>query len=260
MNQNSDNCQPALGRKTRSNHPQSAPGSARRPRRHQPIFPRILREPRKCATLLLTTAIRARGPAATRHFATHEHRLPILPMSPNHAERTAALPARPGRIRPPAEPVNLPHFRQSPFFVRLRSSQIVRDRLRSSEIVSDRPNAPPPTARHSRRIAEMSARFCQPNRQECSSFRVKTRHFSPILDQMRPQTPVRNKVFPRHLVVVDTANGWSTKVGIYSMPAFSSNFGSPNSWRADHRASRSRQLCPSQESDELYFRHNVNES
>ena len=59
------------------------------------------------------------------------HRLPILPMSPNHAERTAALPARPCRIRPPAESVRCPQFRQSPLFVRLRSSQIVWDRLRS---------------------------------------------------------------------------------------------------------------------------------
>ena len=44
---------------------------------------------------------------------------------PNHAERAAALPAQPCRIRQLAESVHLPHYRQSPFFVRLRSSRIV---------------------------------------------------------------------------------------------------------------------------------------
>ena len=138
MNQRSDSCQPVLEKCTRPNHPQSAPGSSRRPRPHQPIFPKTMQEPRKYATLVFTIAIRARGPAATRHFATHEDRPPILPMSPNHAERTAALPAQPCRLRPLAASVHLPHFRQSRFFVRLRSSQIVSDRLGSSGIVWDR--------------------------------------------------------------------------------------------------------------------------
>ena len=137
--QSSDNCQRALERNTRPNDPRSAPGSARRPRRHQPIFPKILRESRECATLLLTTAIRARGSAATRLFATHEHRLPTQPRSPNHAERTAALPARPCRIRPL---VALP---PKPCF---RTSQIVSDRLRSSGIVSDRLRSSERTAAH----------------------------------------------------------------------------------------------------------------
>ncbi len=95
---------------------------------------KILREPRECATLVLTTAIRAPGPAATRHFATNEDSLPILPMSPNHAERTAALPAQPCRIRP------LSAFHKGPSF---RTSQIVSDRLRSSGIVRAR-RCPPP--------------------------------------------------------------------------------------------------------------------
>ncbi len=104
--------------------PQNSP--VRRLPPYQPVFPKILQKPRKCATLFLTNAIRARGPAAARHFATNENRLPILPISPNHAQRTAALPAQLCRIRPLAE---LP---PKPFF---RTSQIVSDRLRSSEIV-----------------------------------------------------------------------------------------------------------------------------
>ena len=170
MNQSTDSCQPALEKCTRPNPPQSAPGSSRRPRPHQPIFPKTLQKPRKYATLVFTTAIRARGPAATRHFATHEHRLPILPVSPNHADRTVALPAQPSRIRPLAA---LP---PKPFF---RTSQIVSDRLGSSGIVWDRPSAPPPTVRHSRTTAEGFARFRQPNRQKSASLHAISRQNTP---------------------------------------------------------------------------------
>ena len=165
-----DNCQRALERNSRPNHPQSAPGSSRRPPPHQPFFPKILQEPWKCVTLVLATAIRAPGPAVTRHFATHEHRLPILPMSPNHAERTAALPVQPCRIRP------LAAIPPKPFSVRLRSSQIVWDRPISYDRTA---------ARHSRRIAEIFARFRPPNRQKSASIRVK----------IRLQRPVRKKPF-----------------------------------------------------------------
>ena len=97
-------------------------------------------------------------------------------MSPNHAERTAALPVQPCRIRP------LAAIPPKPFSVRLRSSQIVSDRLGSSHIV--RPHRrPPPAARHSRRIAEIFARFRPPNRQKSASIRVK----------IRLQRPVRKK-------------------------------------------------------------------
>jgi len=209
-------------------HP-NGPKRACRFRPFHLIFPKILQEPRKCATLFPTTFIHVRGPGATRHFATHENRLPILPMSPNHAERTAALPAQPCRIRP------LSAFHKEPLFA------YVSDRLRSSGIVPDRTSAPPLTARHSRRMAAMFTRFRPPNRQKSASFRAK----------VRPQTPVRKEAFPRHFGVIDVSNCWSTRVGIYSMPAFSSDFGPPASWRADRRTSRSRQLCPSQESDEL---------
>ena len=156
-NQRSDNWQPTLEGNTRPNHPQSARESSRRPRPHQPISPKFLQELRKCATLLLTSDFRARGPAATRHFATSEDRLSILPMSPNQSERTAALPAQPCRIRP------LSVFHKGRFF---RTSQIVSDRLRSSEIVWDRLGSSERTARHSRRIAEMFARFRPLNRQK----------------------------------------------------------------------------------------------
>ena len=69
-----------------------------------------------------TTAIRARGPAATGHLAIYEHRLPILPMSPNHADRTAALPAQPCRSLYPS---TVRISQRTAFCVRLRSSQIV---------------------------------------------------------------------------------------------------------------------------------------
>ena len=105
---------------------------------------KILREPRECATLVLTTAIRAPGPAATRHFATNEDSLPILPMYPNHAERTAALPAQPCRIRPLSALHKGPSFRTSQIvWDRLGSSGIVWDRLGSSGIVRAR-RCPPP--------------------------------------------------------------------------------------------------------------------
>ena len=160
MNQRSDSCQPVLEKCTRPNHPQSAPGSSRRPRPHQPIFPKTMQEPRKYATLVFTIAIRARGPAATRHFATHEHRLPILPMSLSHADSTVALPSLPCRIRPLAALPPKPLFR-------------------TSQIVWDRPSAQPPTVRHSRRSAEMFARFRQPDRQTSASFRAISRQNTP---------------------------------------------------------------------------------
>ena len=69
-----------------------------------------------------TTAIRARAPAATGHLAIHEHRLPILTMSPNHADRTAALTAQPCRSLYPS---TVRISQRTAFCVRLRSSQIV---------------------------------------------------------------------------------------------------------------------------------------
>ena len=160
MNHRSDSCQPVLEKCTRPNHPQSAPGSSRCPRPHQPIFPKTMQEPRKYATLVFTIAIRTRGPAATRHFATHEHRLPILPMSPSHADSTVALPSQPCRIRPLAALPPKPLFR-------------------TSQIVWDRPSAPPPTVRHSRRTAEIFARFRRPDRQTSASFRALSRQDTP---------------------------------------------------------------------------------
>ena len=189
-NQSSGNCQPVLEGNTRPNHPQSTQESSRRPRPHQPAFPKILREPRKCATLVLTTAIRARGPAATRHYAIHEYRLPVLPISHNHAGRTAALPAQPCRIRP------LSAFHKGPFFRtsqivsdrlgssrivsdRLGSSQIVSDRLRSSRIVWDRPSAPPAIPAELPKCSPDSARQTGKKARQSASFRADTRQNSP---------------------------------------------------------------------------------
>ena len=237
MNQSTDSCQPALEKCTRPNPPQSAPGSSRRPRPHQPIFPKTMQEPRKYATLVFTIAIRARGPAATRHFATHEHRLPILPMSPSHADSTVALPSQPCRIRPLAALPPKPLFRTSQIVSdRLRSSQIVWDRLGSSQIVWDRPSAPPPTVRHSRTTAEGFARFRQPNRQTSASLHAISR-------QNTPANAREKRSFARQLEVVDTSKCWPTNVAIYNMPAFSANFGSPDSWRQDRCLSRPSELC-----------------
>ena len=169
-NQSSGNCQPVLEGNTRPNHPQSTQESSRRPRPHQPAFPKILREPRECATLVLTTAIRARGPAATRHYAIHEYRLPVLPISHNHAGRTAALPAQPCRIRP------LSAFHKGPFF---RTSQIVSDRLRSSRIVWDRPSAPPAIPAELPKCSPDSARQTGKKARQSASFRADTRQNTP---------------------------------------------------------------------------------
>ena len=224
MNQSTDSCQPALEKCTRPNAPQSAPGSSRRPYPHQPIFPKTLQKPRKYATLVSTTAIRARGPAATRHFATHEHRLPILPVSPNHADRTVALPAQPSRIRPLAA---LP---PKPFF---RTSQIVSDRLGSSGIVRARRR--PPSA--------IPAQLPKGSPDSASQTGKRARHFTPFRAKIRPQTPVRIEALARLLEVIDISTFWPTNVAIYNMPAFSANFRSPDSWRADRCLSRRSELC-----------------
>ena len=187
-----------------------------------------------------TTAIRARGPAATGCLAIHEHRLPILPMSPNHADRTAALPAQPCRSLYPS---TVRISQRTAFCVRLRSSQIVSDRLGSSEIVRAHRRPPPAIPAELPKCSPDSA--CQTGK--------KARHFASIRVTSR-QDAHEKKDSPRHLGVVDTSKYWSTYLGIYSMHPFSANFGSPVSLRADRRASRSRHLCQSQESDELYFR------
>ncbi len=235
-NQSSDNCQRNLEINARPNHPQSARESSLRPRPHRTILPKILREPRKCVTLASTTATRARGPAATRHFTTHENRLPILLTSPQPCQ---------AQLRPPCPA--LPHPSTARFFVKALFPY-VSDRRRSSGIVSDRLRSPVRTARHSRKIAEMFARFRLSSRQKSASLRVTTRHFAPLRGKIRPQTHVK-KVSPPHLGIADTSNDWPKNVGINSMTAFSLNFGSPDSWRANRRASRSSNLCPSQESD-----------
>ena len=177
MNQSSDSCQPVLEKCTRPNHPQSATGSSRRPRPHQPIFPKTMQEPRKYATLVFTIAIRARGPAATRHFATHEHRLPILPMSPSHADSTVALPSQPCRIRPLAALPPKPPF---------RTSQIVSDRLRSSGIVSDRLGSSERIAAHRPPFPQncRNVRPIPPARP--ANERVISRYFAPKYARKRP--------------------------------------------------------------------------
>ena len=110
------------------------------------------------------------------------------------------MPSAPPRFLPShAASVYCPHFTENRFFVRLRSSQIVPDRLRSSQIVWDRPSAPPPIARHSRRIAERFARFRPPNRQKSASKRVVSRQSTPRRARGRKQcsiSPDHTEVHP----------------------------------------------------------------
>ena len=161
------------------------------------------------------------------------------------------MPSAPPRsLSSLAASVHLPQFRQSLFpYVsdRLRSSGIVWDRLRSSGIVWDRPRSydrtaarRPPFPQNCRNIRPISPA-------EPAKERVNSR-------QNTPAKASEKKASPRHLGVVVISNDRSTKVGIYSMPAFNSDSGSHESWRADRRASRSRQPCPTPESDELEFR------
>ena len=216
-NQSSDNCQRNLEISARPNHPQSARESSRRPRPHRPILPKILREPRKCVTLVSTTATRARGPAATRHFTTHENRLPILLTSPQPCQ---------AHLRPPCPA--LPHPSSARFFVkahfpyvsdRLRSSGIVSDRLRSS--VLHRPPFPQ-NRRNVRPIPPLKPAKERVTSRHFASLRAIARHCAPLRGKIRPQTPVK-KVSPPYLGIADTSNDWSKNVGIYSMTAFSLN-------------------------------------
>ena len=140
--------------------------------------------------------------------------------------------------------VHCPYFTKNRFFVRLRSSQIVSDRLRSSRIV--RAHRRPPSA------IPADLPKCSPDSARQTG--KKARHFTSFRDKMSPQTPMRKEAFSRHLEVIDISRNWSTNRGIYSMPAFSSVFGSPDSWPEDRRASPSRQPCPTQESNEPSFR------
>ena len=151
------------------------------------------------------------------------------------------MPSAPPRsLSSLAASVHLPQFRQSLF-------PYVSDRLRSSGIVWDRPRSydrtaarRPPFPQNCRNIRPISPA-------EPAKERVNSR-------QNTPAKASEKKASPRHLGVVVISNDRSTKVGIYSMPAFNSDSGSHESWRADRRASRSRQPCPTPESDELEFR------
>ena len=145
-------------------------------------------------------------------------------MSPSHADSTVALPSQPCRIRPLAALPPKPLF---------RTSQIVSDRLRSSGIV--RAHRRPPSAIP----AELPK--CSPD--SASQTGKRARHFALFRAKIRPQTPVRKDAFARHLEVVDTSKCWPTNVAIYNMPAFSANFGSPDSWREDRCLSRRSELC-----------------
>ena len=144
---------------------------------YQPIFPKILQKPRKCATLFLTNAIRARGPAAARHFATNENRLPILLTSPQPcpAHRRAPCPAlpHPSTCRTSAKALF------SYVSDRLRSSGIVSDRLRSSERTAAHR---PPFPQNCRKVRPIPS--AKPAKK-----RVKTRQTASFRGKISPGAP-----------------------------------------------------------------------
>ena len=227
MNQRSDSCQPVLEKCTRPNHPQSAPGSSRRPRPHQPIFQKPCKSPGNTLHWSLQSPF---APAALPQLDTLRPMNTVCPFY----QCPSATPTAQSRSLPClAASVRLPHSRQSPFSVRLRSSQIVSDRLRSSGIV--RAHRRPPSA--------IPARLpnCSPD--SASQTGKRARHFTLFRAKIRPPMPVRKEAFARHLEVVDTSKCWPTNVAIYNMPAFSANFGSPDSWRQDRCLSRPSELC-----------------
>ncbi len=159
------------------------------------------------------------------------------------------LPSAPPRSLPSlVASVLCPHFTQNRFFVRLRSSQIVSDRLRSSQIVRAHRRPPPFVPAELPQCSPDSARQTGKNARHFALFRV-------IWRQNTPADAREEKGFLRDLLeIADISKYWPTNVAIYNIPAFSSDVGPPDSWREDRRASRSRKLCPSQESDELQFR------
>jgi len=97
-------------------------------------------------------------------------------MSPNLAERTAALLAQPCRIRP------LSAFHTEPFF---RTTQIVSDRLRSSERTAAHRPSFPQNCRNVHPIPPAKP----------AKMRVISRYFASFGAKIRPQTPVRKKGF-----------------------------------------------------------------
>ena len=105
-------------------------------------------------------------------------------MSPNHAERTAALPAQPCSIR------TLSAFHKGPF---IRTSQIVSDRLRSSQIVPDRPGSSERTAAPRPPFPQICRNVRPIPPAKPAKKRVISRHFAPKRGNIRPQTPVRKK-------------------------------------------------------------------
>ena len=180
MNQSSDNCQPALERNTRPNHPPS------RPRPHQPIFQRSCGSPENALHCSLLPPF---APAALPQLDILRPMKTVCPSYEcplNHAERTATLPAQPFSIRP------LSALPPKPFF---RTSQIVSDRLRSSGIVSDRPGSSERTAAHRPPFPQNCRNVCPTPPAKPAKKRVKARHFASFRVKICPPTPVRKKGF-----------------------------------------------------------------
>ena len=231
-NQSSDNCQPVLEGNSRPNHPQSARESSRRPRPHQPVFPK---NPAGAPTMRYTGPYNRHSRPRPRRNSTlcdqrRQSAHPTNVPQPCRAHRRTPCPA-------------LPH----PYTVRISQRTVflyVSDRLRSSGIVRARRCPPPGIPAEMPRYSPDSAR--QTGKKSASK-RVISRRYAAKYTRKRPE----KKVSSRLIGDIDISNCWSTNVAIYSIPAFNSDFVPPNSWREDRRAGRSLQLFPSQESDEL---------
>ena len=90
------------------------------------------------------------------------------------------MPSAPPRFLPShAASVHLPNFRQSPFFVRLRSSRIVWDRLRSSQIVRAHRRPSPAIPAELPKGSPDSVRQTGKKALQNASFRVKIRPGAP---------------------------------------------------------------------------------
>lgn len=232
-NQSSENCQRNLEKKCSP--------------KPSPIRPGVLPPPAPAPTNSPKNPARAPEMRYTGLYNRHSRPRPCRNSALYDPRKPSAHPTYLPPTMPSAPPPSLPSlatsvhgplFHQSPFSVRLRSSKNV----------SDRPSAPPAIPAESPKCSPDSASQAGKRARHFASLRVTSRHCAPLRGKIRPQTPVK-KVSPPHLGIADTSNDWSKNVGIYSMTAFSLNFGSPDSWRANRRASRSSDLCPSQESD-----------
>ncbi len=154
----------------------------------QPISPTPVQEIRIYATLALTTANRARGPAATAHSATNENRLPI----PTHTVPT--LPRAP----PPSLPSHALSAHCPPF---------------PQKCQNVRPNPPAaPAQKDTARSARTIPGFTRPGTTEHT--RKQSKKWRPTTTQSASISTPKTFYYGRHLgISADSGRHWSTFIG-----------------------------------------------